>query len=85
MALNPVETAILEACREQPRTTQELLTITGYSARTGNFKRSLNRLLTSKLIGMTIPGKPRSIKQKYRLTETGLHFLNHRQRAEGNK
>ena len=84
-ALNPVETAILEACREEPRTPRELLAITGYSTRTGNFKRSLNRLLASKLIGMTIPGKPRSIKQKYRLTETGLYFLNHQQRAEGDR
>ncbi len=76
LALNPFETAILEACKEAPKTGQELLDIAGYSTRTGNFKRSLNRLLISKLICMTIPGKPRSSKQKYRLTETGHHLLN---------
>lgn len=76
VALTPIETVILEACKEEPKTGQELLAIAGYSTRTGNFKRSLNRLLTSKLICMTIPGKPRSSKQKYRLTETGHHLLN---------
>jgi predicted HTH transcriptional regulator len=76
LTLNPFDIAILEACKEAPKTGQELLDIAGYSTRTGNFKRSLNRLLISRLICMTIPGKPRSSKQKYRLTETGHHLLN---------
>jgi ATP-dependent DNA helicase RecG len=73
--LTPLEIAILEACKDAPRTGRELLAVAGYSSRTGNFKRSIDRLLTYKFIQMTTPGKPRSSKQKYRLTEKGQHLL----------
>lgn len=75
LPLSDIETAIIEACKEEPRTGRELLAIAGYSSRTGHFARTLNRLLALKLIDMTIPGKPRSSKQKYRLTEKGRHTL----------
>jgi len=73
--LTPLEIAILEACQDDPRTSQELLAVAGYSSRTGNFKRSIDRLLTYRLIQMTTPDKPRSSRQKYRLTEKGKHLL----------
>jgi ATP-dependent DNA helicase RecG len=73
--LTPLEIAILEACQDDPRTSRELLTAAGYSSRTGNFKRSIDRLLTYRLIQMTTPDKPRSSRQKYRLTEKGQHLL----------
>jgi predicted transcriptional regulator len=38
-------------------------------------KAYLNVLLDSGLLEMTIPGKPRSSKQRYRLTALGRQFL----------
>ncbi|MCU0289144.1 MAG: hypothetical protein MUF15_22465, partial [Acidobacteria bacterium] len=73
--LTSLEIAILVACQDEPRTSRELLTAAGYSSRTGNFKRSIDRLLTNRLIKMTTPDKPRSTGQKYRLTEKGQHVL----------
>jgi ATP-dependent DNA helicase RecG len=43
--------------------------------RTGNFKRSLIRLTGQKFLEMTIPDKPNSRLQKYRLTIKGRAFL----------
>ncbi|TLU81693.1 MAG: hypothetical protein FDX21_11530 [Chlorobium sp.] len=50
----------------------------GYSSRSGNFKRSLEKLIDKGLIEMTIPDKPRSKKQSYRLTEKGVRLQNTR-------
>jgi ATP-dependent DNA helicase RecG len=47
----------------------------GYSKRTRNFRNAIARLLASGLLEMTIPGKPRSKKQRYRITERGKQFL----------
>lgn len=73
--LNPIDNAILQACSDAPRTAQELLTAAGYYSRTGNFKRSLEKLLNSRLIRMTTPEKPRSSKQKYIITQKGQQHL----------
>jgi predicted transcriptional regulator len=45
------------------------------SDRTKFKKQFLNPLLDEELIEMTIPDKPTSSKQKYRLTEKGLAVL----------
>jgi len=74
--LTPIERTILHSCQDAARTGQELAATAGYSTRTGNFKRSLEKLLSLKVIEMTIPDKPRSSKQRYRLTEKGRRFLN---------
>lgn len=73
--LTAVEKAILGACANEPCTGQELAAASGYRTRTGNFKRSLDKLLSSGLIEMTIPDKPRSSKQRYRLTAAGIAYL----------
>jgi len=70
-----VERAILGSCVDEPRTAHDLAAAAGYSTRTGNFKRSLEKLLGQGLLEMTIPDKPRSSKQKYRLTEKGRDLL----------
>ena len=53
----------------------DIMAITGRSDRTKFWHQVLNPLLEAGLIEMTIPDKPRSSKQKYRLTNAGKHLL----------
>ena len=53
----------------------DLMGITGRSDRTKFRHQVLNPLLEAGLIEMTIPDKPRSSKQRYRLTERGRRIL----------
>jgi predicted HTH transcriptional regulator len=69
--MTPVERAIMVSCAEGPKATADLLRALGYSTRTGNFKKTVARLLESGLLELTIPDKPRSGRQRYRLTATG--------------
>ncbi len=74
--LTDTESAILTACKVGPLSTPELLRYLGYRTRTGNFKKALGRLCDDiRLIEPTIPEKPRSKNQKYRLTVRGQEFL----------
>ncbi len=66
-----VEGRILAACKDEPRSTPELLQALGYSNRTGNFKRAMAHLLEVGFLQPTLPEKPRSKKQRYRLTGEG--------------
>jgi len=69
------EVAVLRLCGKQDATGSELLRAAGYSSRSGNFKRGLEKLLKAGFLVMTIPDKPRSSKQHYRLTELGREAL----------
>jgi ATP-dependent DNA helicase RecG len=73
--IGAVELVMLRICAREPASSKELLAATGYSARTGHFKRSLEKLIHENLIVMTIPDKPRSRQQKYRLSEKGKSLL----------
>ena len=70
-----LELRMLLSCREESRSGQELLNVAGYTTRTGNFKRSLEKLLQAALMEMTIPDRPNSRLQKYRLTAKGKAVL----------
>jgi ATP-dependent DNA helicase RecG len=73
--MSGIECKILESCAENPKSTSDLLNFLGYKSRTGNFKRTVSHLLEMGLIEMTVPTRPRSRKQKYRLTDTGRQVL----------
>ena len=73
--LTTLEQQLLMACRVESRSGQELLEAAGYAARTGNFKRSLDKLLEVQLLEMTVPAKPTSRLQKYRLTDKARAWL----------
>ena len=73
--LTNIDYRILYSCSKQPLSGNELLSEAGYSTRTGNFKKSLSKLLSRKLIEMTIPDKPTSSKQRYRITKKGIEKI----------
>lgn len=62
---------VLTACKTQPRTKAELLEVLGLANVYMNYKRHLLPLIEQGFIEMTIPEKPKSRLQKYRLTEKG--------------
>ncbi len=63
--------ALLCACIDGPVPGEALLAAGGYAHRTGHFRRCLERLQREGLLEMTVPDKPRSPAQRYRLTEKG--------------
>ncbi len=77
--LSGTETKILRWLSDSPKGTKQLLTLLGYKQKTGNFKASMEHLLTEQLIEHTIPEKPNSRLQKYRLTEKGRQILRERE------
>lgn len=66
---------ILSACSKGEKTGKELLSVAGYEKRTGNFKKGLQRLFDHQFIDYTIPDKPKSRLQKYRLAKKGEEYL----------
>jgi len=67
---------ILEKCQNNELPLLDLLAVTGRSDRTKFKKQVLNPLFDSGLLEMTIPDKPSSRSQKYRLTGEGQKALN---------
>lgn len=68
-------TAVLNACKNTPRTKVELLQMLGLANAYMNYKRHLLPLIEQGFIERTIPDKPNSRLQKYRLTEKGKRML----------
>jgi ATP-dependent DNA helicase RecG len=56
---------------EEPRTLPELMAPSGRTNRTKFRDQVLAPLLDAGLVEMTVPDKPRSPKQQYRMTEAG--------------
>ncbi len=63
--------AVLTALSEGPRSAADLVAVLKLGTKTGAFKRSMKSLLEQGCIAYTIPDKPNSRLQKYRLTEEG--------------
>ena len=82
-ALTAKELSMLQACIDGAAAAEALMAAAGYSSRSGHFRRWLDRLLRNELLEMTVPGKPRSPMQKYRLTDKGWAIL--RRAAEGHE
>ena len=69
------DVAMLQACVQRAATSKELRAAASYSGRMKNFRMWLERLLQEELLEMTVPDKPRSPLQKYRLTDKGRAAL----------
>ncbi len=65
---------ILRNCQSD-KTLVELMAVAGRSDRTKFRHQVLNLLLEKGLLEMTIPDKPRSSRQHYRLTPLGIEYL----------
>ena len=70
----PSQGAILQALGKRPLSTNELTKILGLRSKTGAFKRTIKELMDRKSIEFTIPDKPNSHLQKYRLTDAGKQW-----------
>jgi predicted HTH transcriptional regulator len=79
LALSRHQVGILEKCREETGLI-DLMAIAGRTDRTKFRHQVLNPLLAEGLIEMTIPDKPRSSNQKYRLAAKGRAWLAPRRR-----
>lgn len=73
--LSATDRTILEALAEETLGRSSLLQLLGYTQPTGNYKKSLEKLMFAGLIEMTIPDKPNSHLQKYRITAKGRKCL----------
>ena len=74
LALSRHQVEILEKCRKETLLV-DLMAIAERADRTKFRHQVLNPLLAEGLIEMTIPDKPRSSNQKYRLTDKGRAWL----------
>lgn len=73
--LDAKDTALLEACATGDATSAELRRASGYASRTGTFRQRLDRLVQNSLLELTVPERPRSRSQRYRLTAKGRAAL----------
>lgn len=66
-----VELRILKACSAEPLSSGEIADSMGHRKLSGNLRKALPELLEKGLLEYTIPHKPNSRLQNYRLTEKG--------------
>ena len=69
--LTETQRSILEALEEGTLSRREIFAGIGINGDTRAFKRHIEHLLTEGLVEMTVPDKPNSKLQKYRLTDSG--------------
>jgi ATP-dependent DNA helicase RecG len=75
--LNAQQVEVLELA-QSPKSLPELMTSAGRTNRTKFRDQVVRPLLDAGLLEMTIPGKPRSSKQRYRTTAAGLERIGRR-------
>lgn len=69
--LSPIQQEILKSLMHKPLSRKEIFTAINMSGDTRSFKRHIEPLLLANLVEMTVPDKPNSRIQKYRLTDRG--------------
>lgn len=69
------QVSLLRSVKTQPLSRLEIAERLGRGRRSGHILRTLSRLLDEGLIQLTLPDKPRSKLQRYRITDKGLLAL----------
>lgn len=73
--LNDAALVVLTALENMPLSRKELFTAIGMSGDSRAFKRNIEPLILGGFVEMTIPDKPNSKLQKYRLTKKGISAM----------
>jgi len=74
--LTDIQYKILLECSTNPLSAKEITGKIGLTIKSGNVKRALAILRKNEYLSYTIPEKPGSRLQKYRITEKGLKIIN---------
>jgi fido (protein-threonine AMPylation protein) len=69
--LSGIQFAVLKTLESKSLSRKEIFSAIGMNGDSRSFKRNIEPLLTDGFIEMTVPDKPNSRLQKYRLTDTG--------------
>jgi len=72
--LTQAELRILKLLSDQPLGLNKILVDFGYATVTGNIRNAINKLLKMGLISYTLPNKPRSKNQQYKITDKGKSY-----------
>lgn len=73
--LSETEFKILNICQKNAVRNKEILTLLGHKSLSGHLKKSLKHLQEIGAIVYTIPEKPRSRNQQYKITAKGMRLL----------
>ena len=69
--MSGVQLAVLKALENKSFSRKEIFAAIGMNGDSRSYQRNIEPLLAGGLIEMTIPDKPNSRLQKYRLTDSG--------------
>ena len=69
--LTGIQQAVLQSIKGKPLSRKEIFSAIGITGDSRSFKRNIEPLITLGLIEMTVPEKPNSKLQKYKLTKKG--------------
>ena len=76
--LSGIQLAVLKALKNKSLSRKEIFTAIGMNSDTRSYRRIIEPLLSGGLIEMTVPDKPNSRLQKYRLTDSGKTTIEER-------